>query len=87
VNSTRSSWTVPPSAPAGDASPAGADGGTVQEERVEFTGTVVQTGDPVVLDDGTETVSVETDERLQLGEEVTVRGPLVDDRLDADDVL
>jgi len=40
-----------------------------------------------VLDDGTETVSVETDERLQLGEEVTVRGPLVDDRLDADDVL
>jgi len=73
--------------PASDASPAGADGGTVQEERVEFTGTVIQTGDPVVLDDGTETVSVETDERLQLGEEVTVRGPLVDDRLDADDVL
>jgi len=72
---------------AGDASPAGGDGGAVQEERVEFTGTVVQTGDPVVLDDGTETVSVETDERLQLGEEVTVRGPLVDGRLDADDVL
>jgi len=62
-------------------------GGAGQVERVEFTGTVVQTGEPVVLDDGTETVSVETDERLQLGAEVTVRGPLVDGRVDADDVF
>jgi replication factor A1 len=62
-------------------------GGTVQEKRVEFTGTVVQTGDPVVLDDGTETMSVETGAHLQLGEEVTVRGQVVDDRLDADDVF
>jgi len=68
-------------------SDAGA-GGTVQAgERVEFTGTVVQTGDPVVLDDGTETMSVETDARLRLGEEVTARGRVVDDRLDADEVL
>jgi replication factor A1 len=56
-------------------------------ERIEFTGTVVQTGEPVVLDDGTETMSVETDARLRLGEEVTVRGSLSGDRLDADEVL
>ncbi len=66
---------------------AGGSGGAEQAQRVEFTGTVVQTGDPVVLDDGTETMSVETDEHLQLGEEVTARGTLVEDRLDADDVL
>jgi replication factor A1 len=61
-------------------------GGQVTAEAEEFTGTVVQTGDPVVLDDGTETMSVATDARLQLGEEVTVRGPVVDGRLDADEV-
>jgi replication factor A1 len=70
-----------------DGSGTGDAGGAGQVERVEFTGTVVQTGEPVVLDDGTETVSVETDERLQLGEEVTVRGSLVDGRVDAEDVL
>ena len=63
------------------------DAGDGDTERVEFTGTVVQTGDPVVLDDGTETMSVETDARLRLGEEVTVRGELAGDRLDADEVL
>jgi replication factor A1 len=56
-------------------------------EPVEFTGTVVQTGDPVVLDDGTETMPVETDADVRLGEEVTARGRLVDDRLDADDLF
>jgi replication factor A1 len=73
-----------------DGTPADAgseDGGTTGAERVEFTGTVVQTGEPVVLDDGTETMSVETDARLRLGEEVTVRGELVDERLDADELL
>ncbi len=55
-----------------------------QEE--EFTGTVVQAGSPVVLDDGTETRSVETDADLRLGEEVTVRGRLRDGRLHADEV-
>ncbi len=54
---------------------------------VEFTGTVVQAGDPVVLDDGTETWSVETDEQLRLGEEVTVRGSSTDGRIDAEDVF
>jgi replication factor A1 len=55
-------------------------------ETVQFTGTVVQAGDPVVLDDGTETRSVETDTNLRLGEEVTVRGPIHDGRIDADEV-
>jgi replication factor A1 len=55
--------------------------------EVEFTGTVVQTGDPVVLDDGEKTMSVETSEKVQLGEEVTVRGTRTDDRLDAKDVF
>jgi hypothetical protein len=32
-------------------------------------------------------VSVDTDERLRLGEEITVRGSLVDGRLDADNVF
>jgi replication factor A1 len=56
-------------------------------ETVEFTGTVVQTGDPVILDDGEETMQVETDATLTLGQEVTARGPLQDDRLDAEDVF
>jgi replication factor A1 len=74
-----------------DGTPAAGEGGSGDASgdtnRVEFTGTVVQTGEPVVLDDGTETMSVETDARLRLGEEVTVRGKLVDERLDADEVL
>jgi replication factor A1 len=66
----------------------GGAGGTVQEqERVEFTGTVVQSGEPVVLDDGSETMSVATDAHLRLGEEVTARGHMDGDRLDADEVL
>ena len=66
---------------AGDAGQGGSDPYT------EFTGTVVQTGEPVILDDGTETMTVETDARLRLGEEVTVRGTIDDGRLDAEDVL
>ncbi|MBV0924219.1 single-stranded DNA binding protein [Halomicroarcula limicola] len=64
-----------------------AGGGVQAAEQVEFTGTVVQTGDPVVLDDGEETMSVETSEHVQLGQEITVRGLLDDGRLDADDVF
>jgi len=69
---------------AGGAPEEGSDEGG---ERAEFTGTVVQTGHPVVLDDGTETMPVETDAGLRLGEEVTARGTVVDDRLDADEIL
>ena len=78
-----------PATGAEDGADAGGDGAAngTGADRVEFTGTVVQTGEPVVLDDGTETMSIETDARLRLGEEVTVRGELDGDRLDADEVL
>jgi len=68
---------------------AGANAGsapTDDGETVQFTGTVVQAGDPIVLDDGTETRSVETDADLRLGEEVTVRGSVQEGRIDADEV-
>ncbi len=56
-------------------------------DTVEFVGVVVQAGDPVVLDDGDETLSVETDADLHLGEEVTVRGRLLEGgRMDAEDL-
>jgi len=78
----------------GESGASGGGGGSVATqrsredgERVEFTGTVVQAGDPVVLDDGEETMSVETDADVHLGQEVTVRGALVDGRVDADDVV
>jgi len=58
-----------------------AEGGTET-----FTGTVVQAGSPVVLDDGTETRSVETDESLRLGEKVTVSGPVADGTITATEV-
>jgi replication factor A1 len=63
-----------------------ADTAPADGETVQFTGTVVQAGDPVVLDDGTETRSVETGADLRLGEEVTVRGPIHEGRIDADEV-
>ena len=59
----------------------------VTTEETEFTGTVVQTGDPIVLDDGQQTKSVETDTTLRLGEEVTVRGPERDGTIHADEVF
>jgi replication factor A1 len=56
-------------------------------ERTEtFTGTVVQAGSPVVLDDGTETRSVETDDSLRLGEKVTVTGPVADGTITAAEI-
>jgi len=56
-------------------------------DEVEFTGTVVQTGDPVVLDDGQQTKRVETDANLRLGEEITVRGTERDGTLQGEDVF
>lgn len=72
-----------------DSGGASADGGaiSVDANTEEFTGTVVQTGDPVVLDNGEKTRSVDTDAELRLGEEVTVRGPMRDGRIDAEEVL
>jgi len=72
---------------AAESSGGGAATATAAAEEVEFTGTVVQTGDPVVLDDGQRTKSVETDASLRLGEEVTVRGAERDGTIHADDVF
>ena len=70
------------SASAGSAAVAGADPG----EEISFTGVVVQAGDPVVLDDGTETVALDGEADVELGQEVTVRGTMRDGRLDPDEV-
>ncbi|GAA0306678.1 single-stranded DNA binding protein [Halarchaeum salinum] len=70
----------------GDAADSADTDGDADGEDVEFTGTVVQARDPVILDDGTETMSVETDADVTLGQTVTVRGTLRDDRLDAEEV-
>ncbi|QLG50600.1 single-stranded DNA binding protein [Natrinema halophilum] len=56
-------------------------------ETFEFTGVVVQAGDPIVLDDGEKTMSVATDADVGLGEEVTARGVVRDGRLEANDVF
>ena len=56
-------------------------------EEIEFTGVVVQAGDPVVLDDGETTMSVETSADVGLGEEVTARGVVRDGRLEATDLF
>ncbi|MFB6069411.1 MAG: single-stranded DNA binding protein [Halanaeroarchaeum sp.] len=55
-------------------------------ETIEFTGVVVQAGDPVILDDGERTVSVETGSDVELGQEVTVTGTVHGGRLDADEL-
>jgi replication factor A1 len=55
-------------------------------EPIEFTGVVVQAGEPVVLDDGERTVTVDTGADVELGQEVTVSGPHRDGRIDAEDV-
>ncbi|ELY59853.1 replication factor A [Natronococcus amylolyticus DSM 10524] len=56
-------------------------------EEIEFTGVVVQAGDPVVLDDGETTMSVTTEATVGLGEEITARGVVRDGRLEASDVF
>jgi replication factor A1 len=81
----------------GDGADGSASGATAAEtnsndadttgEQVEFTGTVVQAGDPIILDDGEETVSVESSADVTLGQKVTVRGELRDGTLDAEDVF
>ncbi|WP_435361415.1 single-stranded DNA binding protein [Haloarchaeobius sp. DFWS5] len=70
-------------------SATGSGGATasLQEEAVEFTGTVVQAGNPVILDNGEETMSVETDADVHLGQEVTARGTVSDGTIHADDVF
>ncbi|MFC4448727.1 single-stranded DNA binding protein [Halorussus aquaticus] len=72
---------------AGADAASGADGDDADGEFVEFTGTVVQAGDPIILDDGEETVSVESGADVTLGQKVTARGELRDGTLDAEDVF
>ncbi|TKR25893.1 single-stranded DNA binding protein [Natronomonas salsuginis] len=57
------------------------------DEPETFTGTVVQPGEPVILDSGEETIHVETDADVHLGQEVTVRGRRDGDTFLADDVF
>ena len=54
-------------------SDSGSEPGPTSESE-EFTGTVVQAGDPVILDDGERTVSFETGTDVELGQTVTVKG-------------
>jgi replication factor A1 len=56
-------------------------------ELETFTGTVVQPGDPVILDSGDETVHVETNADVHLGQEITVRGRRDGETFLADDVF
>ncbi|WP_136687499.1 single-stranded DNA binding protein [Halorhabdus amylolytica] len=72
----------------GDASEsATTEDSTDDGTQVEFTGTVVQTGDPVIVDDGEETVTVETNESVRLGEEVTVRGRRREGDIEAEELF
>ncbi|WP_372910216.1 single-stranded DNA binding protein [Salinigranum sp.] len=86
-SASSSSSTASASSTADAATAGSADDTTGERDEIEFTGTVVQAGSPVVLDDGTETYSVDTDASLRLGEEVTVRGRVRDGRIDAEDVF
>ncbi|MFC7072419.1 single-stranded DNA binding protein [Halovenus rubra] len=73
---------------AGDETPTTSEATSEADgDTVEFTGTVVQTGEPVILDDGTETMSVETDATVRLGEEITARGMYDGEVLNAEDIL
>ena len=72
----------------GDASgSATTEDSTDDGTQVEFTGTVVQTGDPVIVDDGEETVTVETSESVRLGEEVTIRGKRRNGGIEAEELF
>ncbi|WP_276261665.1 single-stranded DNA binding protein [Haloglomus litoreum] len=70
----------------GEAGGAGG-GATADEGTVEFTGTVVQTGDPVKIDDGAETVKLRGDADVTLGQNVTVRGTRDGGFIDVEEVF
>ena len=63
------------------------DSAVTAGDTVEFTGTVVQTGDPVMLDNGEEARTVVTSEEVRLGQEVTVRGSDEDGTIHADELF
>ena len=55
-------------------------------EVITFTGTVVQTGDPVIVDNGEDAYRIETDSTVTLGQRVTVEGERRGERIDAERV-
>jgi ssDNA-binding replication factor A large subunit len=65
-----------------ETAPESADEPTGRE--VEFTGVVVQAGNPVILDDGEQTVTVRSDVDAELGAELTVVGELSEGVIDPD---
>ncbi len=70
-----------------DESAADAEAPDANDDPETFTGTVVQPGDPVILDSGDETLHVETDADVHLGQEVTVRGRRDGERFVAEEVF
>jgi ssDNA-binding replication factor A large subunit len=66
---------------------ADADTGSAESGAVEFTGTVVQTGDPIKIDDGEETVKLRGDADVTLGQNVTVRGARDGAFIDIDEIF
>lgn len=56
----------------------------ISVDSATFTGTVIQPGDPIIIDNGTETVRVDWHGEVELGERVTVTGTREDDHIDAD---
>lgn len=60
---------------------------TDTEEPIEFSGIVVQTGDPIVLDDGEQTIKIREDRSVELGEEITVRGTKTGEEVRVDEFI
>ena len=77
----------PDSENAGEAVAEDGTESSADDGPIEFTGTVVQASDPVVLDNGSETMRVETASTTHLGEELTARGRVTEGTLDADEVF
>lgn len=74
-------------APAHDGADDDADAATDASTTEEFTGTVVQAGSPVILDDGERTIRFEADGDVELGETVTVRGRSTDEGFALDELV
>ena len=69
-----------------DAEDASDDAGTEVDASEGFTGTVVQAGSPVILDDGERTIRFETGNDVGLGETVTVRGRSTESGFELDEL-
>ncbi len=57
------------------------------EEQIEFSGVVVQTGNPIVLDDGKQTIKIREDRSVELGQEITVRGTKTGEEVRVDEFI